>query len=105
MEAQTPLSLFSSSVLSPRTSVLSLGGRLDSNQRPEAYEAPALPLSYAPDCGKSAIITSRGLPPLYVRQLIDLTEIRGGCASGTRLAPETYCYLLAKPGDFCEDVS
>lgn len=26
-----------------------LGERLDSNQQPEAYEAPALPLSYAPN--------------------------------------------------------
>lgn len=25
-----------------------MGERLDSNQQPEAYEAPALPLSYAP---------------------------------------------------------
>lgn len=28
-----------------------LGERLDSNQQPEAYEAPALPLSYAPMAG------------------------------------------------------
>ncbi len=26
-----------------------MGERLDSNQQPEAYEAPALPLSYAPE--------------------------------------------------------
>jgi hypothetical protein len=29
-----------------------MGERLDSNQQPEAYEAPALPLSYAPDDSK-----------------------------------------------------
>jgi hypothetical protein len=39
---------FHSAIGNRKSAIPSLGERLDSNQQPEAYEAPALPLSYAP---------------------------------------------------------
>ena len=49
-----------------------LGERLDSNQQPEAYEAPALPLSYAPE--KAAGRHRTGDPP-FTKQPLCQTEL------------------------------
>lgn len=47
------------------SAIPALGERLDSNQQPEAYEAPALPLSYAPVSNEGRGPASNRRPVAY----------------------------------------
>ena len=50
-----------------------MGERPDSNQQPEAYEAPALPLSYAPELSKGREVDSNHQPAAYKAAALPLS--------------------------------